>query len=199
MIYIQVFLWVKFVYRNFNSYKVKVTDKTDSMYSSNSSFSQSENVQATAQPSEMGHIKKMYIVDYDTAESVRKFAWFKIVLDLNKKSLLYSSSFSSSKKVLGSQDTTAIKEVGLCVFGNCLETQKKISIISLKIGQTVYILDFIEIMKEAADASKFIRLIGDYLTDESIVKIFSNCKFIADLFWAKFRIKIVNIFDLDVS
>ena len=63
----------------------------------------------------------------------------------------------------------------------------------------MYILDFIEIMKEAADASKFIRLIGDYLTDESIVKIFSNCKFVADLFWAKFRIKIVNIFDLDVS
>ena len=81
-LYIQVFLWVKFLYRNFNSYKVKVTDKTDSMYSSNSSFSQNENVQVMAQPPEMGHIKKMYIVDYDTAESVRKFAWFKIVLDL---------------------------------------------------------------------------------------------------------------------
>jgi ribonuclease D len=101
--------------------------------------------------------------------------------------------------VLNSQDITSIKEVGLNVFGNCLEQRKKISIISFKIDQTVYIFDFIEIMKEAADASNFIRLIGDYLTNESIVKIFYNCKFITDLFLLEFNIKIVNIFDLDVS
>jgi hypothetical protein len=40
------------------------------MYSSSSSFSQTENTQVITKQSEMGSFRKMYIVDYDTADSV---------------------------------------------------------------------------------------------------------------------------------
>jgi hypothetical protein len=100
---------------------------------------------------------------------------------------------------LSTQKITSISEIALNVYGNELTKNGKISVISIKIHQAIYMFDFLEIMKEIENAANFIRLIGDYLSNESIMKTFHNCKFVKNLMLRNYNIEIKNIFDLDVS
>ena len=130
----------------------------------------------------------MYIVDYESAVHV--------TFVLNYFNLIANSDvFVLVWKIL-TRNSTNVKEIGLSIFGNNLDEGGQISVVGLNIEQVTYIFDLKEIATENLDG--FTGLLGMYLSNLEIIKIFQNCRFVSDIIFKKLRLKIVNIFDLDV-
>lgn len=90
--------------------------------------------------------------------------------------------------------------IGLKFYGNSICRFGEISLISMKTNDCTYLFDFLAISNEEEDTrKKFMGLLGQYLTNDHVKKIFHDCRFVSDILYHQYNINLSNVFDIDVK